>query len=83
MSAVLQPVEARLEPLTVERLDAVCAVEQTAYSHPWTRANFIDSMAVGYHCQCLLAPVSRPDLGTPITANACSRRSPCRTWPRR
>lgn len=68
MSAVLQPVEARLEPLTVERLDAVCAVEQTAYSHPWTRANFIDSMAVGYHCQCLLAPVSRPDLGTPITS---------------
>ena len=68
MSAVLQPVEARLEPLTVERLDAVCAVEQTAYSHPWTRANFIDSMAVGYHCQCLLAPVSVPDLATPVTS---------------
>ena len=55
MSAVLQPVEARLEPLTVERLDAVCAVEPTAYSHPWTRGNFIDSMAVGYHCQMLVA----------------------------
>ena len=68
MSAVLQPVEARLEPLTVERLDAVCAVEQTAYSHPWTRANFIDSMAVGYHYQCLLAPVSVPDLATPVTS---------------
>ena len=67
MSAVLQSVEARLEPLTVERLEAVCAVEQTAYSHPWTRANFIDSMAVGYHCQCLLAPTAVPGLPTPVT----------------
>jgi ribosomal-protein-alanine N-acetyltransferase len=64
MSALPQPVEARLEPLTIERLDAVCAVEQTAYSHPWTRANFTDSIAVGYHCQCLLAPVA----GTGIEA---------------
>jgi ribosomal-protein-alanine N-acetyltransferase len=58
MSAVLQSVEARLEPLTFERIDAICAVERTAYSHPWTRANFIDSLAVGYHCQCLLAPAA-------------------------
>jgi len=64
MSALPQPVEAHLEPLTIERLDAVCAVEQTAYSHPWTRANFTDSIAVGYHCQCLLAPVA----GTGIEA---------------
>ena len=54
MSAVLQPVEARLEPLTPEWIDAVCAVETTAYSHPWTRANFSDSLAAGYHCQVLL-----------------------------
>lgn len=54
MSAVLQPLEARLEPLTIERLAPVCAVEQTAYSHPWTRANFIDSLHAGYHCQLLL-----------------------------
>jgi ribosomal-protein-alanine N-acetyltransferase len=67
MSAVLQSVEARLEPLIIERLEAVCAVEQTAYSHPWTRANFIDSMAVGYHCQCLLAPTAAPASATPVT----------------
>jgi ribosomal-protein-alanine N-acetyltransferase len=53
MSAVLQPLEARLDAMSIERLDAVCAVEETAYSHPWTRANFIDSMAAGYHCQLL------------------------------
>ncbi|RZM01523.1 MAG: ribosomal-protein-alanine N-acetyltransferase [Variovorax sp.] len=56
MSAVPQPLEARLENLRVDLLDAVCAVEQTAYSHPWTRANFIDSMAAGYHCQLLVGP---------------------------
>ncbi|TSD53369.1 ribosomal-protein-alanine N-acetyltransferase [Variovorax sp. KBS0712] len=68
MSAVLQSVEARLEPLTVERIDAVCAVEQTAYTHPWTRANFTDSMAVGYHCQCLLAPGVARGVESPCTS---------------
>ena len=56
MSAVLQSFEAGLEPLTVEQLDAVLAIEQRAYSHPWTRANFIDSLAVGYHCRALVGP---------------------------
>ena len=57
MSAVLlQPREARLEPITIERVPAVCAIEQTAYTHPWTVANFTDSLAAGYHCQCLVAP---------------------------
>src|SRR3982751_5536049 len=54
MSAVLQPLEARLEPLTRERIDAVCAVENSAYTHPWTPANFSDSLEAGYHCQLLL-----------------------------
>lgn len=58
MSAVLQqpPREARLEPITLERVPAVCAIEQTAFSHPWTPANFTDSLAAGYHCQCLVVP---------------------------
>jgi ribosomal-protein-alanine N-acetyltransferase len=57
MSAVLQqPREARLETMTIERIPAVCAIEQTAFTHPWTHANFTDSLAAGYHCQCLVAP---------------------------
>jgi len=55
MSAVLQPLEARLETMTADHVDAVVAVEARAYSHPWTRANFTDSLAAGYHCQVLLA----------------------------
>jgi ribosomal-protein-alanine N-acetyltransferase len=55
MSAVFKSVEAELEPLTEERLDAVLAIEQTAYAHPWTRGNFQDSMRSGYQAQLLVA----------------------------
>lgn len=59
MSAVLKPapssaVEAHLEPLTPERLPAVLAVEQSVYSHPWTRGNFNDTLAAGHQALCLL-----------------------------
>ena len=31
-------------------LDAVAAIEQEIYAHPWTRGNFSDSLEAGYHC---------------------------------
>lgn len=37
-----------LEPLRSIDLDEVMAIEVQAYSHPWTRGNFIDSLAAGY-----------------------------------
>ena len=40
--------EARFEPMTPERLDAVLAIEQSVYSHPWTRGNFADTLAAGH-----------------------------------
>lgn len=55
MSAVLQPLEARLEPLDAARLDQVLQLEQRAYSHPWTRGNFLDALRSGYHARVLLA----------------------------
>jgi ribosomal-protein-alanine N-acetyltransferase len=55
MSAVPQPVEARFEPLTPERLDEVLRIEQRAYPHPWTRGNFLDAIHSGYQGQLLLA----------------------------
>ena len=53
--------QARLQPMTPERLDAVLAVEQSVYSHPWTRGNFIDTLAAGHHALCLVGPL--PDGG--------------------
>jgi ribosomal-protein-alanine N-acetyltransferase len=60
MSAVLDTREARLETLTRAHLDAVIAVEQQAYTHPWTPGNFIDSIQAGYHGQCLVAAAPTP-----------------------
>ncbi len=58
MNAMAQPpaaTEARFEPLTPERLDALMAIEQSAYSHPWSRGNFTDALAAGYQVQLLTA----------------------------
>ena len=54
MSAVFKT-EAQFEPLTVDRLDEVLAIENAAYEHPWTRGNFLDSLRSGYQAQVLAA----------------------------
>lgn len=53
--STVQTVEARFEPLTPDGVDAVLQVEQLAYSHPWTRGNFVDALASGYEVQRLMA----------------------------
>ena len=55
MNAVLKPLEAQFEPMTTAWLDAVVAVESSAYAHPWTHANFSDSLSAGYQAQLLTA----------------------------
>lgn len=55
MNAVLQPIEARFEPMTASWFDAVLRVEQSAYDHPWSRGNFNDSLNAGYQAQVLAA----------------------------
>ena len=37
-----------LRPMVAADLDAVMAIEAVAYASPWTRGNFIDSLAAGY-----------------------------------
>lgn len=53
MSALLEPLEAQLEPMTESWFDAVLRVEQSAYPHPWTRGNFSDSLRAGYQALVL------------------------------
>ena len=55
MNAVLKPLEAQFEPMTTAWLGAVVAVENSAYAHPWTHANFSDSLSAGYQAQLLTA----------------------------
>jgi ribosomal-protein-alanine N-acetyltransferase len=40
----------RYRRMTGADLDAVIAIEDTIYPHPWTRGNFSDALAAGYHC---------------------------------
>ena len=42
-------------PMTVLDLDTVLAIEAQCYSHPWTRGNFIDSLAAGYLAELRLS----------------------------
>lgn len=52
MNAVLRRSH-RLQPMTLAHLDAVMAIENAAYPFPWTRGNFIDSLASGYPARVL------------------------------
>lgn len=56
MNAVLRRTapERRLLDLATGHLDAVLAVEAAAYDFPWSRGNFVDSLAAGYPAQLLL-----------------------------
>ena len=43
-------------PMTTSQLDAVMAVESAAYAFPWSRGNFIDSIAARYPARLLCSP---------------------------
>ena len=59
MSAVLKPpnalphLEAQFQPMIAAWLDVVSRVEQSAYEHPWSAGNFLDSIKAGYQAQLL------------------------------
>jgi ribosomal-protein-alanine N-acetyltransferase len=61
MSAVLETdtAELRLQAMSEDWLDEVSRVEKRAYTHPWSRGNFADSLRAGYRAQVLL---QGPDL---------------------
>ena len=52
MSAVLKD-QPLLLPMTARHLDAVMAIEGVAYEFPWTRGNFVDSLAAGHVAKLL------------------------------
>jgi ribosomal-protein-alanine N-acetyltransferase len=51
----LAPLVARLVDMHIGQLDKVLSIETRAYPFPWTRGNFIDSLAAGYRMQCLFS----------------------------
>jgi ribosomal-protein-alanine N-acetyltransferase len=56
MNAILKPIkqaEVSFQALTADWLDRVLAIENAVYPHPWSRANFEDSIQTGYQMQVL------------------------------
>lgn len=49
--------------ITADQLDAVLALEQTLYPHPWSRANFADALLVGDYTQQLTHPQTQELVG--------------------
>jgi [ribosomal protein S18]-alanine N-acetyltransferase len=63
MNAILKPTiqfEVQFQPLTADWLDRVLQIENAVYRHPWSRANFEDSIKTGYQMQVLMTN-STPD----------------------
>ncbi len=56
MNAVLEPGPQR-RAMTVRDLDEVGRIEALAYGFPWSRGNFIDSLAAGYLAEVLECPL--------------------------
>ena len=56
MNAILKPMtspEVQFQALTADWLDRVLQIENAVYPHPWSRANFEDSIKTGYQMQVL------------------------------
>ena len=53
MNALLQPAP-RLRPMRYDDLDRVLVIERAAYGFPWTRGNFVDSLASDYLAELLV-----------------------------
>jgi [ribosomal protein S18]-alanine N-acetyltransferase len=49
-----RPPERHCAPMTVKHLDALMPIEAAAYEFPWSRGNFVDSLASGYPASLLL-----------------------------
>lgn len=68
-SRSLDPRQWQWSAMGVGDLDEVLGIEQSVYSHPWTRGNFIDSLAAGQ-----LAWVLRERLGGELLAYCVALR---------
>ena len=59
MTTVGGLVQAARRAMTVGDLDAVMAIESRAYGAPWSRGNFIDTLAAGHLAEVLEAPEAK------------------------
>jgi ribosomal-protein-alanine N-acetyltransferase len=63
MSAALEQAALELRPMVADDIDDVHALEKSVFPHPWSRANFVDSLASGYDAWVLREPDDGPLAG--------------------
>jgi ribosomal-protein-alanine N-acetyltransferase len=63
MSAALEQAALELRPMVADDIDEVHALEQSVFPHPWSRGNFVDSLASGYDAWVLREPHEGPLAG--------------------
>lgn len=51
----VQALEAQWVSMQPRHVDAVVAIEQAAYAHPWSQTHFLDALQAGYQVQMLCA----------------------------
>jgi [ribosomal protein S18]-alanine N-acetyltransferase len=56
-------------PMTEADLDTVCEVEKSAYTHPWSRKHFADSLAAGYPAMLLIGEALPGEVVHPVRAD--------------
>lgn len=56
-------------PMLEADLDAVCAVEKSAYAHPWSRKHFADSLNAGYPAILLVGEAGAKEVVWPPRAD--------------
>jgi ribosomal-protein-alanine N-acetyltransferase len=63
MGAALEQAALELRPMVADDIDEVHALEKSVFPHPWSRANFVDSLASGYDAWVLREPGDGPLAG--------------------
>jgi ribosomal-protein-alanine N-acetyltransferase len=63
MSAALEQAALELRPMVTDDVDDVYALEKSVFPHPWSRGNFVDSLASGYDAWVLREPDEGPLAG--------------------
>jgi ribosomal-protein-alanine N-acetyltransferase len=53
MNAIIKPEDYQMRPMRLEDLSQVMAIENDAYTYPWTEGIFRDCIRVGYLCRVL------------------------------
>ena len=66
MSEIAGVSELSFMPMSPADLDAVLAIEGVSHIHPWTKGNFVDSLAAGHWDYCIRPQIDNANEGSSL-----------------